>query len=89
MPRLDMCFRLGGETNANKMLLLLKLIESVHLDEFPITNSHRKQKHIRSGPGLGRNTTLAGDYIISGPWEYRNLTRGEAEEYRAAPQQTL
>ncbi|PXF45075.1 hypothetical protein BWQ96_05177 [Gracilariopsis chorda] len=83
--RLDMRVPLGGVANAEEMLSLLDFLEGVNWDEVPIDNSQRRLHHNGSGPGLGRNTALAGDYIFFDPWEYRELTREEAEDYRNAP----
>lgn len=44
-------------------------------------------EHRESDPCWGRKTALAGDYIFFEPYEYQELTREEAEDYRVVPRQ--
>lgn len=85
--RLDMRVPLGGEENAEEMLALLDHIESVDWATVPFENSQRQHAHSGSGPGLGRNTPLAGDTIFFDPWDFREITGAEAEEFRDIPRE--
>lgn len=51
----------------------------------PFENLQRLQTHRDSGPGLDKNTVLAGDFIYFDPWSCHEISREEAGEYRHAP----
>ncbi|PXF47025.1 hypothetical protein BWQ96_03215 [Gracilariopsis chorda] len=84
---LDLLVPLGAEANVEEMLSLLDYIEGVDWTAVPLANAQRNHSRSGSGPGLGPNTPLAGDYIFFDPWDFRELTRAEAESYRDAPRE--